>query len=125
MAIEIEWLAVAWAMEKFYHFLFASHFILEMDPKPLEAILSKSLNEATSRTQQILIRIFAYHFTVRYIPGITNQLADCFLQLGGIKDSIKLTHHYDWMAKYHQKVPSKMHPYQTFREELTVEDGIT
>ena len=41
MAIEIESLAVAWAIEKFHHFLYTSHFILETDQKPLEAILSK------------------------------------------------------------------------------------
>ena len=29
VAIELESLAVAWAMEKFHHFLYASHFILE------------------------------------------------------------------------------------------------
>ena len=50
-AIEIESLAVAWAMEKFHHFLYASHFILETDQKPLEAILSKILNQATPRLQ--------------------------------------------------------------------------
>ena len=33
VAIEIESLAVAWAMEKFHHFLYASHFILETDQK--------------------------------------------------------------------------------------------
>ena len=42
VAIEIESLAVAWAMEKFHHFLYTSHFILETDQKPLKAILSKS-----------------------------------------------------------------------------------
>ena len=47
MAIEIESLAVAWAVEKFHHFLYGSHFILEMDLKPLEAILSRSLNQVT------------------------------------------------------------------------------
>ena len=77
-------------MEKFYHFLYASHFILETDQKPLEATLSKSLNQATPRLQQILIRTFAYHFTIRYIHGVTNQLADCLSQLGGQKNSIKL-----------------------------------
>ena len=82
VAIETELLAVAWAMEKFHYFLYASHFILETDQKPLETILSKSLNQATPRLQQILIRTFAYHFTVRYIPGVTNQLADCLLWLG-------------------------------------------
>ena len=47
VAIEIESLAVVWAVEKFHHFLYGSHFILEMDQKPLEAILSRSLNQAT------------------------------------------------------------------------------
>ena len=47
MAIEIESLAVAWAVEKFHHFLYGCHFILETDQKPLEAILSRSLNQAT------------------------------------------------------------------------------
>ena len=81
MAIEIESLAVAWAMEKFHHFLYASHFILETDQKPLEVILSKSLNQATPQLQRILIRTFPYTFTVRYIPGTTNQLADCLSTL--------------------------------------------
>ena len=90
MAIEIESLVVAWAMEKFHHFLYASHFILETDQKPLEAILSKSLKQVTPRLQRILIRTFPYNFTVCYIPGVTNQLTDCFSQMGDQMDSIKL-----------------------------------
>ena len=39
VAFEIELLAVACAMEKFHHFLYDNHFILETDQKPLEAIL--------------------------------------------------------------------------------------
>ena len=53
-------------------------------------ILSKSINQAAPRLQRILIRTFPYHFTVYYIPGLTNQLADCLSQLGGQKDTIKL-----------------------------------
>ena len=64
VAIELESLAVAWVMEKFHHFLYASHFILETDQKPLEAILSKSINQATPMLQRILIRTFPYHFIV-------------------------------------------------------------
>ena len=90
MEVEIESLAVAWAMEKFNHFLYASHFILETDQKPLESILSKSLNQATPRLQRILIRTFPYNFTAHYIPGVTNQLADCLSRLGEQKDTIKL-----------------------------------
>ena len=47
VAIELESLVVVWAMEKFHHFLYSTHFILETDQKPLEAILPKSLNQAT------------------------------------------------------------------------------
>ena len=64
VAIEIESLAVAGAMEKFHHFLYASTFILETDQKPLEAILSKRLYQAPPRLQRILIRTFPYNFTV-------------------------------------------------------------
>ena len=90
MAIELEALAVAWAMEKLHHFLYASHFILETDQKPLEIILSRSLNQATLHLQGILIRTFPYHFTVRYLPGLKNQLADCLSQVGSQQDAIKL-----------------------------------
>ena len=55
LAIELELLAVAWAKEKFHYFLCASHFILETDQKPLEAILSKAINHNTPRLQRILI----------------------------------------------------------------------
>ena len=42
VAIELESLAVVWAMEKFHHFLYGNHFIIETDQTPIEAILSKS-----------------------------------------------------------------------------------
>ena len=90
IAIEIESLAVAWAVEKFHHFLYGCHFILETDQKPLEAILSKSLNNATLQLQHILIRTLPYSFTVRYIPGPKNLLVDCLSRLGDQEDTIKL-----------------------------------
>ena len=160
MAIEIESLAVAWAMEKFHHFLYASHFILETDQKSLEAILSKSLHRATPQLQRSLIRTFPYTFTVRYIPRTTNQLADCLSHLGDQKDTMKLpklqvkqitkqlqarsdslqqlrvaTQADDELAilkhtimqgwpKNIKQVPPELQPYWTFREELTIEDGL-
>ena len=62
VAIELESLVLVWAMEKFHHFLYGTHFILETDQKPLEAILSKSMNQATPQLQRILIQTFPYHF---------------------------------------------------------------
>ena len=47
VAIKLESLVVVWLMEKFHHFIYGTHFILEMDQKLLEAILSNSLNHAT------------------------------------------------------------------------------
>ena len=69
--------------KKFHYFLYASHFILETDQKPPEAIFLKGINQATPRLQRIWIRTFHYHFTEQYIPGLSNQLADCLSQLGG------------------------------------------
>ena len=51
IAIELEALAVAWVMKKCHHFLYASHFTLETNQKPLETILTKSLTEATPLLQ--------------------------------------------------------------------------
>ena len=62
VAIELESLTVVWAMEKFHHFLYGTDFILEMDQKPLGAILSKSLNQATPQLQRILIQTIPISF---------------------------------------------------------------
>ena len=87
-----------WAQSSYYimglweisSFLYGSHFTLQMDQKPLESILAWSLNEATPRLQRLLIKASAYAFDVEYIPGPTNQVADCLSQLGCIKDNIVL-----------------------------------
>ena len=89
-AIELESLAVAWAMEKFHYFLYASHFTVETDQKLLETILAKSLTEAAPWLQWLLICTFPYDFRVRYIKGSANQLADCLSRLGCQKDKIEL-----------------------------------
>ena len=160
VAIEIESLAVAWAVKIFHHFLYGCHFILETDQKPLEAILSRSLNQATPRLQHILIRTLPYNFTVRYIPGPKNLLADCLSRIGNQKDTIKLPKIYVYqisqqlparsdklqelqeatqaddelaLLKYTimsgwptmiKEIPQVLQPYWTFREELTIEDGL-
>ena len=160
VAIEIESIAVAWAVENFLHFLYGCHFILETYQKPLEAILSRSLNQATPWLQHILIRTLPYNFTERYIPGPKNLLADCLSRLGDQKDTIKLPklHVYqishqlparsDSLQEIQQatqaddelallkhtimmgwpnnikEILQVLHPYWTFCEELTIEDGL-
>ena len=77
-------------METFHHFLYASHFTLETDQKPLEIILAKSLTEAALQLQWLLTCTFPYDFSARYIKGSTPQLADCLSRLGYQKDKIEL-----------------------------------
>ena len=48
------------------------------------------LKQATPRLKRLLMRTFAYLFTVKYIPGSTNQSADCLSWLGRQKDTMKL-----------------------------------
>ena len=160
IAIELESLAVAWAMEKFHHFLYGNHFILETDQQPLETILARNLSQATPRLQRILIRTFPYNFTVCYLPGLKNQLAGCLSRVGGLQDSIKLPKlriyqitsqlnaRSDNLQQLHEasyaddtlaivkytiqkgwpstikELQSEIQPYWTFREELTIEDGL-
>ena len=50
VAVELESLAVAQAMEKFHHFLYGNEFVLETDQKPLEAILSKKFESSNTQT---------------------------------------------------------------------------
>ena len=159
VAIELESHAVAWAMEIFHHFLYASYFILETDQKPLETILSEfepSNSKITVDTDQD----FCLPLSVRYIPGVTNQLADCLSRLSCQKDTFNLPklhihqitsqpnarsdslndiriatqgddefallkHNiiHGWPSTI-REVPSEIRQYWTFREELTVEDGI-
>ena len=160
VAIELESLAVAISMEKFHHFLYGNHFILETDQKPLETILTRSLNQATPRLQSILIRTFPHNFTVHYLPGLKNQLVDCLSREGRLQDSIKLPKlsiyqitsqlnaRSDSLKQLHEasqmddtlailkytiqkgwpstikELPSAMQSYWTFREEMTIEDGL-
>ena len=56
VASKLEALAVGWAVEKFHHFLYGWHFILEMDQKPLKAILSKHLLKASPQMQWLLMK---------------------------------------------------------------------
>ena len=50
---------------------------LKKPQKPLQAILSKSLVEATSQMQRLLLPTIPYDMTVEYIKGETNFIADC------------------------------------------------
>ena len=159
VAIEIELLAVVWAMEKFHHFLYASYFILETDQKLLEPILSKEFKSSYSHIpvdtdQDFSLPLYSKIYSLYY------KSACGLLWLGGQTDTIKLPklHSHQITNQLHaisdslqdirlatqeddklallkhtimtgwpstiREVPSKIQPQWTFREELTMEDGI-
>ena len=90
VAIELEALAVSWAVQKFHHYLYGRPFMLQTDQKPLQAILSKSLVEATPHMQCLLLSTIPYDMTVEYIKGETNFIADCFSRALVLEDTIEL-----------------------------------
>ena len=90
VAIELEALAVSWAVKRFHHYLYGTSFTLQTDQKPLQAILSKSLVEATPQMQRLLLATIPYDMAVEYIKGETNFIADCLSRAPVAKDTIKL-----------------------------------
>ena len=90
IAIELEALAVSWAVQKFHHYLYRISVTLQTDQKPLQAILSKSLVEATPWMQKLLLPTIPYDMIVKYIKGETNFIADCLSRAPIAEDTINL-----------------------------------
>jgi len=72
---ERECLAVVWAVQKFSRFLIANHFVLETDHRPLECL--NAVNTSNPRIMRWGLALQSYSYTVRYIRGVDNVIADC------------------------------------------------
>ena len=79
VAIELESLAVAWVMEKFHPLSLCQllHSLNRPETTGNNVIYMLKPSNPALHLQRILIRTFPYNFTVRYLPGLKNQLADC------------------------------------------------
>ena len=86
--IEKELLAVVFAMEKFGHYTYGRHIVVESDHKPLQAILKKPIATAPKRLQRMLLQLQRYSFDLTYKPGSRLVIADtlprapCSLDVG-------------------------------------------
>ena len=89
VAIELEMLAVCWALKKFHHYIYGHSFTLQTDQKPLVAILSKSPSDASHTLERLIHKTLPYDFNVEYIQGKHNVLADC-LSRAAVADTIEL-----------------------------------
>lgn len=77
--IELECLAIAWAVKKCHIFLSGrDHFTVVTDHNPLVPILnSHRLDEIENpRLQRLRTRLMAYNFTARWVKGAQNYAAD-------------------------------------------------
>ena len=76
--IEIEAMAIQWAIIKCKNYLLGTRFLVQTDHKPLEGVMNgrdlDSINNA--RLQRIVSKLIGYEFSVKYLPGKVNFIAD-------------------------------------------------
>jgi len=61
-------------VNKFYRYLYGQHFTLESDHRPLEYL--QSSHPKNPRLMRWRLALQAYRYTVRYIRGSQNVVAD-------------------------------------------------
>lgn len=93
-----EALAVVWAVEKFYPYLFGTRFTVFTDHKTLEYIYGgkhQNGKRACTRAEGWALRLQPYDFTVQHIPGSTN-ISDICSRLCSPSDEPfdEITEHY-------------------------------
>ena len=71
---EREALAIVWAVSKFHQYLYGTHFILESDHRPLEYF--NTTHSSSPRLMRWSLALQPYRYTVKYIRGAENVLAD-------------------------------------------------
>ena len=76
--VELEAMAIQWAILKSKNYLLGAEFEVLTDHKPLEGIMNgrdlDSINNA--RLQRIMSKLIGYQFSVKYLPGKINFIAD-------------------------------------------------
>ena len=74
-ALDLECLAIVWAIQKCKFYLLGSNFMVITDHRPLEGIFKRRDTES-NRISRFLDRIAGYNFNVTWVPGKTHLIAD-------------------------------------------------
>lgn len=81
--IEIEFLGIIFAVNKFHHFIYGRNTKVLTDHKPLVSIMKKNLADiASTRLQRLKFKLLKYDLVVDYMPGkylyVTDALSRAF-----------------------------------------------
>ena len=71
-----ELLAVMYACEKFFQYIYGQNTTVQSDHTPLEAIFHKSISGTTPRLQCLLLCLLKFQLNMKYVPGKYLHLAD-------------------------------------------------
>ena len=74
--IEKELLAIVFGCERFHQYIYGKHVVIKTDHKPLEAIFLKSLSQAPSRLQRMMLHLQGYDIELVYKKGSGIYIAD-------------------------------------------------
>ena len=80
---ELELLAVIWAVERLHQYLYGRTFELRTDHAALKEVLTGKNKQrmAQARIVRWASRLLPYTFSVSYVRGVTNVVADCLSRL--------------------------------------------
>ncbi len=76
--IDLELLAVIWALKRFDLFTYGRHVVVKSDHSPLTRIVKKPLADLSIRQQRLVARSMLYDFELIYQPGKMMTAPDAF-----------------------------------------------
>ena len=88
--IELELLAVTFALYRLRVYLWGVHLSVETDHKPLLGIQRKDIHELSPRFQRLRLKLLKFDFELSHISGQSNVIADV-LSRSGIGDDVSRT----------------------------------
>ena len=108
-AVETELLALKFAYESSYYYLFGAREIhVYTDASGLESMFTKTLDKHKNlRIRAMIEKLMVYNFVFHHVPGENNQIVDCFSRL---TREIKEAEHYslcDTILADHDKIETK------------------
>ena len=80
---ELETLAVVWCVERLSQYLFGRQFKIRTDHSSLRQVLTGKMDNSvlSSRVTRWAIKLMSYNFTVEFVKGSQNVIADCLSRL--------------------------------------------